>query len=82
MAYLTSLRDGGFWTGRLWPEAQVQLARLQQALGDTTAASRYVTAALSIWRRADADFEPAIQARRLLDPSSRNRTLDGLVLVQ
>ena len=65
MAYLTSLRDSGFWVGKLWPETEVELARLYLSQGDTVSATAALARAIEIWRHADDDFVPAAEARGL-----------------
>jgi tetratricopeptide (TPR) repeat protein len=46
--------------------ANVELARVLEARGDTSGARAALERALTMWSRAEPDFEPAAQARALL----------------
>ena len=59
MAFLPSVRNGGFWTSRLYTETMFDLAKLYAQKKDTTNAIQYFTKALNIWDNADKDFQKA-----------------------
>lgn len=51
----------------LHPELQLEMAKLSYRQGDKAAAGKHLDIALAAWTEADADYEPAIQARQLAD---------------
>ena len=48
----------------LYPMALLGRARAAVAAGDTAAAEQYYQQLFTVWRRADRDLEPLVEARR------------------
>ena len=66
MAYLSSERDGGFWTGKLWPALHLELGKLYLNYQDTSNSLHHLNAALKYWQEADRDFLKAREAHQLI----------------
>ncbi|RMF60904.1 MAG: hypothetical protein D6743_14275, partial [Calditrichaeota bacterium] len=66
MAFLASVRNGGLWTSRLWPEALLELGQLYANAHDTTRAVECLEDVLRFWQNADPSYARAEQARSLL----------------
>jgi tetratricopeptide (TPR) repeat protein len=73
MAFLPTVRDGGVWTSRFWPETHLELGRIYTNRGDYGAAAGHLKAALEIWEGSDEDFQYAREARRLAALADMNQ---------
>jgi tetratricopeptide (TPR) repeat protein len=57
MGFLPSIRKGGFWTSRLWPELMFDLGKQYIAIQDTIQSVKYFQKAYKIWYKADPEFQ-------------------------
>lgn len=53
-----------FYLGPMWPLTHERLGRVYEALGDTQTAIRHLTAFTELWREADPDLVPRVEAAR------------------
>jgi DNA-binding SARP family transcriptional activator len=53
-----------FYFGPMWPLAHERLGRVYEMLGDTTAAVRHLRAFAELWRGADDELQPRVEAAR------------------
>ena len=53
-----------FYIGPMWPMAHERLGAVYEALGDTVAAIRHLRAFTDLWREADPELAPRVEAAR------------------
>jgi uncharacterized protein HemY len=73
MAFVSSIRNSGFWIRWLWPDVHLKLGELYVDLQKFSDAEVHLKNALSIWEDADQNFEKKVVAQALLSKiNSRN----------
>ncbi len=66
MAFVRSIRTGGFWTRQLWPEIDLALGKLLIRHHDRDRATQHLTDCLQCWHSADGSDEHAREATKIL----------------
>ncbi|MFC2084926.1 protein kinase [Bacteroidota bacterium] len=64
MAFIPSIRNGGLWVGKLWPEVYLELAQAYSEI-DTVLAKKSLEKALNCWENGSNDFKKIMEARKL-----------------
>ena len=66
MAFVSSIRNSGFWIRWLWPDVDFKLGQLYFVQQKFSEARQHLERALSLWKNSDSDFANKAAARELL----------------
>jgi serine/threonine protein kinase/tetratricopeptide (TPR) repeat protein len=73
MAFVRSIRNGGFWTRELWPEADLALGRLFAQRKEVSLAEEHLRSCLQVWGRADRGDPRVREATAILSQLTKGR---------
>ena len=66
MSFLPSVRNSGFWKGKLLTDVHLELGKLYLEIKDTTNAIQQFKTAHGYWTEADDDFPKLIALKEIL----------------